>query len=143
MPGRSTAPRAGDALRERVAALGRNLGLEARTEVRVGRRIWGAERFIDVVLMQRETRLSLGVEFYFGLLEDEEEGDEHLDEDDEDGGRLDVVDLAGAAAVPEVGRREGPAPPRAARASAREVRRLPRALRRGWGAFPRAGWRKD
>lgn len=62
MPGRSTAPRAGDALRERVAALGRDLGLEARTEVRVGRRIWGAERFIDVVLTQRETRLSLGIE---------------------------------------------------------------------------------
>ncbi len=45
MPGRSTAPRAGDALRERGAALGRDVGLEARTEVRVARRIWGAERF--------------------------------------------------------------------------------------------------
>ncbi len=62
MPGRSTAPRAGDALRDRVAGLGRDLGLEARKEVRVGRRIWGAERFIDVVLTQRETRLSLGIE---------------------------------------------------------------------------------
>ncbi len=62
MPGRSTAPRAGDALRDRVAGLGRDLGLEVRIEVRVGRRIWGAERFIDVVLTQRETRLSLGIE---------------------------------------------------------------------------------
>ncbi len=50
VPGRSTAPRDDHTLRERVAALGRDLGLEARTEVRVGRRIWGVERFIDVVL---------------------------------------------------------------------------------------------
>ncbi len=62
MPGRSSRPRSGNSLRKRVAALGRDLGLDARTEVRVGRRIWGAERSIDVVLTHRETRLSIGIE---------------------------------------------------------------------------------
>ncbi len=62
MPGRSTAPRAGDALRDHVAGLGRDLGLDARIEVRVGRRVWGAERFIDVVLTQRATHPSLEIE---------------------------------------------------------------------------------
>lgn len=46
----------------RVADLGRALGLNAQTEVAVGRRIWGAKRRIDVVLKHPETRVSLGIE---------------------------------------------------------------------------------
>lgn len=62
MPGKSTAVESGNDLRDRVAEIGGALGLEAVTEVSVGRRIWGARRKIDVVLKHRETRVSLGVE---------------------------------------------------------------------------------
>lgn len=62
MPGKSTAVESGNDLRDRVAEIGHALGLEAVTEVSVGRRIWGARRKIDVVLKHRETRVSLGVE---------------------------------------------------------------------------------
>jgi len=65
MPGRSTAVHSGKELQDRVAALGRELGLSAETEVGVGRRIWGAKRRIDVVLKHPETRVSLGVECKF------------------------------------------------------------------------------
>jgi hypothetical protein len=46
-------------------ALGRELDLDVRAEVRVGRRIWGAERFIDVVLTRKATGKSLGIECKF------------------------------------------------------------------------------
>ncbi len=62
MPGRSTAVTSGHALRDRVAMIGRELGLSAETELEVGRRIWGSKRRIDVVLKDRDTRKSLGVE---------------------------------------------------------------------------------
>ncbi len=62
MPGRSTAVRNGDDLKSAVAELGRELGLEVRTEARVGRRIWGAQRRIDVVMTHPNTRLRLGLE---------------------------------------------------------------------------------
>jgi hypothetical protein len=62
MPGKATAVHSGAALRDQVASLGRSLGLSADTEVRVGHRIWGARRRIDVVLRHGETRRSLGVE---------------------------------------------------------------------------------
>ena len=62
MPGKATAVSSGKDLQERVAALGRDLGLGASTEVQVGRRVWGARRRIDVVLKHPETRVSLGVE---------------------------------------------------------------------------------
>ncbi len=65
MPGKSTAVVSGNDLRDRVADIGRALGLEAVTEVSVGRRIWGARRKIDVVLKHKETRVSLGVECKF------------------------------------------------------------------------------
>ena len=52
----------GDDLKRAVAQVGQALGLEADTEVKVGRRIWGARRSIDVVLTHPETRLRLGVE---------------------------------------------------------------------------------
>ena len=55
-------PQHGEHLKQLVAALGRELGLGARTEVRVGRRIWGAQRRIDVVLTDLVARRSLGIE---------------------------------------------------------------------------------
>jgi hypothetical protein len=62
MPGGATAVHSGAELRDRVAELGRQLGLDARTEVRVGRRLWGAVRCIDVVLTRGDTGKTLGVE---------------------------------------------------------------------------------
>lgn len=55
-------PLHGEHLKQIVAGLGRELGLRARTEVRVGRRIWGAQRRIDVVLTETNARRSLGIE---------------------------------------------------------------------------------
>ena len=65
MPGRATAVKNGEELVLEVLALAAALGLEARTQVRVARRIWGAVRRIDVVLTQRETRRTLGLECKF------------------------------------------------------------------------------
>ena len=48
-----------------VTALGRALGLESMEQVRVARRIWGAERYIDVVLIHPKTRKTLGLECKF------------------------------------------------------------------------------
>jgi hypothetical protein len=62
MAGRSTAVANGADLRNRVVARAHRLGLEAKIEVRVARRIWGAERCIDVVLTRRDTGRVLGVE---------------------------------------------------------------------------------
>ncbi len=62
MPGKSKAVESGNALRDVVAELGRELGLATEIEVSVGRRIWGAKRNIDVVLKHPETRVSLGIE---------------------------------------------------------------------------------
>ena len=53
MAGRAAAVASGDALVKDVAALGRSLGLLAREQFRAGRRIWGAERRIDVILTDR------------------------------------------------------------------------------------------
>jgi len=65
MPGKAKAVASGNELRDAVARIGRNLGLDVETEVSVGRRIWGARRRIDVVLKHPETRVSLGVECKF------------------------------------------------------------------------------
>jgi hypothetical protein len=65
MPGRAAAVQSGAELRDRVVELGHQLGLEARTEVRVGRRLWGAVRCIDVVLTRTDTGKTLGVECKF------------------------------------------------------------------------------
>ncbi len=62
MAGRATAVASGDALCKAVAALGASLGLVAREQYRCGRRIWGAERLIDVVLTHPETHRRLGLE---------------------------------------------------------------------------------
>jgi hypothetical protein len=62
MAGKATAVAGGSELRDRVAALATELGLEVRTEVKVGRRLWGAVRSIDVVLTRKETGKTLGIE---------------------------------------------------------------------------------
>jgi len=62
MAGRATAVASGDELAKAVSQLGKELGLEAREQVRVARRIWGAVRFIDVVLVQPGSRKTLGLE---------------------------------------------------------------------------------
>lgn len=62
MPGKAQAVRSGKELERAVTELAAALGLEARCQVRVGRRIWGAERFIDVVLTDPRDRRRLGLE---------------------------------------------------------------------------------
>jgi hypothetical protein len=65
MPGRATAVYSGDELVQAVRQLATSLGLQARTQVRVARRIWGAVRRIDIVLTHTETRRTLGIECKF------------------------------------------------------------------------------
>ena len=65
MSGRTLAVLNGDDLTRAVAQLGQELGLEALCEVRVARRIWGAERYIDIILIHPHTRKTLGVECKF------------------------------------------------------------------------------
>lgn len=65
MPGRATAVSNGDDLVKAVTQLARGLGLEAKEQVRVARRIWGAVRKIDVVLTHPQTRKTLGIECKF------------------------------------------------------------------------------
>lgn len=62
MSGKAKAVENGNQLRDAVAAIGAELGLDADIEVVVGRRIWGAKRNIDVVLKDPTTRVSLGLE---------------------------------------------------------------------------------
>ena len=65
MPGRVKAVSNGDDLVKAVAQLAQELGLEAKEQVRVARRIWGAVRKIDVVLTHPQTRKTLGIECKF------------------------------------------------------------------------------
>jgi hypothetical protein len=60
--GGAAAVTSGDALCKEVAALGQRLGLAAREQFKCGRRIWGAERYIDVVLTDPASRRRLGIE---------------------------------------------------------------------------------
>lgn len=62
MAGGATAVDKGEELKRLAVQLARRLGLEVNEEVKVGRRLWGAVRKIDVVLTQAETRRSLGLE---------------------------------------------------------------------------------
>jgi hypothetical protein len=55
-------PTSGAELEHACARLGEELGLEVRTQLYVGRRIWGARRRIDLVLTDRDQRRSLGIE---------------------------------------------------------------------------------
>ena len=59
MSGGSAAVESGKQLRDEVVAIGEALGLVAATEVKVGRRIWGSRRSIDVVLSQPDTGLRI------------------------------------------------------------------------------------
>ena len=52
-------------LERAVAAVAADLGLQVRTQVRVARRLWGAERRIDLVLRHPDTERSLGIECKF------------------------------------------------------------------------------
>ncbi len=61
MPGRAASTGSGRILEERVADLARSLGLDVHRRVRLGRRIWGAAREIDVVVGDRAHR-RLGIE---------------------------------------------------------------------------------
>jgi len=62
MAGKAAAVAGGSELRDKVATLATELGLDVRTEVKVGRRLWGAVRSIDVVLTRKETGKTLGIE---------------------------------------------------------------------------------
>ncbi|MEK6607847.1 MAG: PD-(D/E)XK nuclease superfamily protein, partial [Myxococcota bacterium] len=64
MPGGAAATCAGGTLEDRVAALAEALQLSVRRQVRVGRRIWGAERRIDLVIGDAHRR-RLGIECKF------------------------------------------------------------------------------
>jgi len=48
-----------------VVALGESLGLSAREQYRCGRRVWGAERLIDVIFTHPATGRRLGLECKF------------------------------------------------------------------------------
>ncbi len=65
MAGKGTAPKSGDELKNKVADLARSLGLKADTEVVAARRLWGAKRHIDVVVVQEKTGKNLGIECKF------------------------------------------------------------------------------
>jgi hypothetical protein len=62
MPGGAKAVTSGDDLAKQVCALGKKLGLEVREQFKVARRVWGAERKIDVILKDPKTAKTLGVE---------------------------------------------------------------------------------
>jgi len=62
MAGGKKAPDEGQSLEAKVAAIGTRLGLQVRRQVKVARRLWGAERRIDVVLTDPASRRSLGIE---------------------------------------------------------------------------------
>jgi len=65
MAGGAKAVKSGDQLVKAVVRIAEGLGLKAREQVKVAKRIWGADRRIDVVLVQPETRKNLGVECKF------------------------------------------------------------------------------
>ncbi len=62
MPGGAAAVASGADLEREVEALAVRIGLDVRRQVKVGRRLWGAERSIDVVVSRPASNLSLGIE---------------------------------------------------------------------------------
>jgi hypothetical protein len=52
----------GNDLVGKIVELGKKLGLETKEEYNVAKRIWGANRNIDVILLDPKTRKVLGVE---------------------------------------------------------------------------------
>lgn len=65
MPGKGTAPKSGDELKQQVVELAQRLGLKVQTEVKAARRLWGNQRYIDVVITDEKTGKRLGVECKF------------------------------------------------------------------------------
>lgn len=65
MPGRAYAVSTGQGLVNRVIELAAKLELEYQEQVKVGRRLWGAVRNIDIVLTHPESRQRLGIECKF------------------------------------------------------------------------------
>ncbi len=65
MPGGARAVSSGDDLVNAVCEIAAALKLEARKQYKVARRIWGAERNIDVILRNPATGKTLGVECKF------------------------------------------------------------------------------
>ena len=62
MPGRAAAPKSGRELEDAVTLLAQRLGLDVRRQVKVGRRLWGQERRIDLILTEQSQRKSIGIE---------------------------------------------------------------------------------
>jgi hypothetical protein len=62
MSGGRAAIASGTDLERAVARLAERLGLRVGAQVKVGRRLWGAERRIDLVLRHADSGLSLGIE---------------------------------------------------------------------------------
>jgi len=62
VPGGRGTISSGKALEQAVKQTAERMGLAVRTQVRVGRRIWGAERLIDLVVTDPTSRRSLGIE---------------------------------------------------------------------------------
>ena len=52
----------GNDLVKKIVELGEKLGLETKEEYNVAKRIWGANRNIDVILLEPKTRKVLGIE---------------------------------------------------------------------------------
>ncbi len=65
MAGGAKAVASGDQLVKAVSELGKALKLEATEQYKVARRIWGAERNIDVILRNPLTGKTLGIECKF------------------------------------------------------------------------------
>ncbi|MBN1565752.1 MAG: hypothetical protein JXA10_18055 [Anaerolineae bacterium] len=65
MPGRSQAVFSGRDSEDAVAQIAYSLGLTIYRQVKVGKRIWGAERRIDLIVQHPETRQTLGIECKF------------------------------------------------------------------------------
>jgi len=65
MAGRAQAVTNGKDLEVAVSRLGIRLGLRVDGQVKVARRLWGAVRFVDVVLTDERTGRSLGIECKF------------------------------------------------------------------------------
>ncbi|MCC7300542.1 MAG: hypothetical protein IT583_05640 [Verrucomicrobia bacterium] len=62
MAGKATAVKNGDDLVKEVVKIAGKLGLETKEQFHVARRIWGANRKIDVILIESKSRKTLGVE---------------------------------------------------------------------------------
>ncbi len=65
MAGKAKAVSSGSALTKKVRTLAEKLGLEVHEQFRVGHRLWGAGRRIDVILKGGPNSKTLGIECKF------------------------------------------------------------------------------